>query len=339
MKTDEIYSRPVVGTTILSLGFVLLLISLGIAVSVGAANLDFLTVWKSILAYDPTRKADQVIVGIRLPRELGAAVVGAAFSVSGAIMQGMTKNPLADPGLLGLNAGASFALACAFAFGTDINYVTIMMISFIGAGIGAAMVFGLGSLSRGGLSPLKIILAGAAVSALLTSLADGIALYYKLSQDVAYWTAGGVSGVNWLQLKMVVGVVLAGIVLAMIFSKSLTILSFGEEIAKGLGQRVLLTKTILMIIVLVLAGAAVSIVGSIAFIGLMIPHIVRLLVGTDYRWIIPCSAIFGSIFMVLADTLARMINPPFETPVSAVVSVIGVSFFIYLARRGGRKAS
>lgn len=337
VQNDKIHSRPVVGASILTVGFILLVFSMIIAISVGAANIEFFSVWRSILDYDPSRDADRIIMSLRLPRELGAAIVGAAFAVSGAIMQGITRNPLADPGLLGLNAGASLALACVFAFQTDATYLTIMLVSFVGAGIGAGMVFGLGSLSRGGMTPFRIILAGSAVSLFLISLGEGIALYFKLSQDLAFWTAGGVSGTNWTQLKLITPVVLVGVLIAVMFSKRLTILSFGDEIAKGLGTRIFFTKTILMIIVLILAGAAVSLVGSIAFVGLIIPHIVRFLVGTDYRWIIPCSAMFGSIFMVLADTMARMVNPPYETPMGAVVSIIGVPFFLYLARRGGRK--
>ncbi|MDN4072072.1 FecCD family ABC transporter permease [Fictibacillus terranigra] len=339
IKDHKVYARPAAGTAFLLIGFALLLLSIGLAVSVGAAKINFVTVWNAILDYDPGREADRIIVSLRLPRELGAAAVGAAFAVSGAIMQGMTRNPLADPGLLGLNAGASLALACVFAFHTGANYFTVMIISFIGAGIGAGLVFGIGSMSRGGLTPIRITLAGAAVSALLSSLGEGIALYFKLSQDLAFWTAGGVSGTNWSQLKIIVPVVVLGIAVAVVFSRQLTILSFGEEVAKGLGQRTLVTKVVLMAAVLILAGAAVSLVGAIAFVGLMVPHIVRFLVGTDYRWIIPCSAVFGSVLMVFADTLGRTVNPPFETPVGAIVAMIGVPFFLYLARRGGRKRS
>ncbi|CAH0343872.1 iron ABC transporter permease [Bacillus sp. CECT 9360] len=337
LQKNDIYSRPAIGTAILAIGIILLIGSIVLSISVGAANIDFVTVWRSIFTYDSAREADQIIVSIRLPRELGAAIVGAAFAVSGAIMQGMTRNPLAEPGLLGLNAGASLALAVVFAFYSGASFISLMFISFIGAGIGAVMVFGLGSLSRAGMSPLRITLAGAAVSSLLLALGEGIALYFNLSQDLAFWTAGGVSGTSWLQLKIVFPVVAVGILAAIMLSKGLTILSFGEEVAKGLGQRTLLTKAVLMIVVLILAGAAVSLVGPIAFVGLMVPHIVRFLVGTDYRWIIPCSAIFGSILMVLADTVARTVNAPFETPLGAIVSLVGFPFFLYLARKRGRK--
>jgi len=337
-RTDEkkVRSRAAVGVAALLAGTVLLAVSLALAVSFGAADYDLRSVWRSIFGYDPARQADQVIVGIRLPRELGAALVGAAFSVSGAIMQGMTRNPLADPGLLGLNAGAGFALACVFAFVPGATYLTAMVGAFAGAGLGAAMVFGLGSLTRGGMSPVRITLAGAAVSALLTALGEGIALMHKLSQSLTFWTAGGVSGTNWLQLQLIAPVVLGGVLVAVLMSRSVTILSFGEEVATGLGQRTFLTKTVLMLVVLLLAGTAVSVVGMIAFVGLMIPHIVRFIVGTDYRWIIPCCAVFGGAFMVLADTAARLVNAPFETPVGGLIALLGVPFFLYLARKKGR---
>jgi iron complex transport system permease protein len=124
---------------------------------------------------------------------------------------------------------------------------------------------------------------------------------------------------------------------AILLSKKLTILSFGDDIAKGLGQRTVLVKVALMLIVLILAGISVSLVGALAFVGLMVPHIVRFLVGTDYRWVIPCSAVFGSILLVLSDTVARMVNAPFETPIGAIVAIVGVPFFLYLARREGKR--
>lgn len=336
LETTEVYSKPLSGAIILIGGIILLALGMIVAVSIGAANIDFSTVWRAVFQYDANREADQIIIGLRMPREIGAALVGAGLAVSGAIMQGMTRNALADPGLLGLNAGAGLALALVFVFIPGAHYMTIMLACFIGAGVGAALVFGLGSLKKGGLTPIRIILAGAAVSALLVAIGEGIALYFKLNQDIAFWSVGGVAGTNWEQIKLAGPVILIAIVLAISYSKTLTILSFGEEMAKGLGIKTGYVKIILMIIVLCLAGTAVAIVGNIAFVGLLVPHIVRFLVGTDYKWIIPCSAVFGSLFMVVADTFARMISAPYETPVGAVVSVIGVPFFLYLARKGGR---
>jgi iron complex transport system permease protein len=338
-QTDEkqIVSRPVIGLSVIILGLFVLVICLVFAISVGAANIDFATVWNSIFHYNENGKTDQVIVGIRLPRELGVVLVGAALAVSGAIMQGITRNPLAEPGLLGINAGAGFALACLLAFQAHSSYVMTMFATFLGAGLGAGMVFGISSIKRGGLSPLRVILAGAAVMYLLTALADGVALVFQLTQDLSIWKIGSTSGTNWMQLRLAVPVVIIGILIAIVFSKKLTILSFGEDIAKGLGERTTLIKVVLMAVVLVLAGISVSLVGALAFVGLMVPHMVRFLVGTDYRWIIPCSAVFGSILLVLSDTAARMINAPFETPIGAIVAIVGIPFFLYLARREGRR--
>ncbi|GER66641.1 ferrichrome ABC transporter permease [Weizmannia acidilactici] len=327
--------RPA-GMAVLAAGMVLLVASIAAAISAGAADIQFSAVWRAVFHYEPAREADRIIMSLRLPRELGAAVVGATLAVSGAIMQGMTRNPLADPGLLGLNAGASLGLACLFAFFPHASFGAKMLFSFIGAAAGAGIVFGLGSLKKGGLTPLRLTLAGAAVSALLTSLGEGIALYFKLSQDLAFWSAGGVSGTTWPQLELVLPVTAAGLFLAVLMGKGLTVLSFGEETAKGLGQRTFAVKTVLLLIVLILAGTAVSLAGQVAFAGLMVPHLARSLVGADYRWILPCSAVFGAVLLVLADTAARTINAPYETPVGAVVSLVGVPFFLYLARRGGK---
>lgn len=328
--------KPARGLIVLISCTVALILSLIAAISLGAAHIEWTTVWKAVFQYDQTVEAERIIRELRLPRELGAALVGAAFAVSGAIMQGMTRNPLADSGLLGLNAGASFAIAFFYAISSNIQYWQVMLASFAGAGLGAFMVFGLGAMSRGGLTPIRITLAGAAVSALLTALSEGIALYFRLSQDIAFWIAGGVSGTTWTQLKIVFPIIVVALFIAIFYSKSLTILSFGEEVAKGLGQNTFVTKTVFTMIVFILAGVAVSIVGPVAFVGLMIPHIVRFFVGTDYRWILPCSALLGSVFMVLADTVARLINAPYETPLGAVVAFIGVPFFLYLARKGGK---
>ncbi|MCP3762432.1 iron ABC transporter permease [Domibacillus sp. A3M-37] len=336
IKEPAITSRPKTGVFVILAGFAGLLFSLALSVSVGAAELTLKTVWEAIFSYNPSREADQIIIGIRLPREVGAALTGAAFATAGAIMQGITRNPLAEPGLLGLNAGASFGLACLLAFFTNTTYIMAILFSFLGASLGASLLFGLASLKKGGFSPLRIVLAGAAISALLTALGEGVAIMFKLSQDLAFWMAGGVSGTSWSQLQVMAPIVGMGLLTAIFFSRSLTLLSFGDEMAKGLGQRTTLIKVILIFAVLVLAGAAVSVAGPIMFVGLMTPHIVRALVGTDYRWIIPGSALAGGILLVLADTTARMINPPFETPVGAVISIIGVPFFLYLIRKRGR---
>ncbi|MHA7136970.1 FecCD family ABC transporter permease [Rossellomorea arthrocnemi] len=306
-----------------------------ISVVYGAAETTVKDVW---LALTPAGDGDKVTIlrEIRFPREVAAIVVGASLAVSGAIMQGMTRNPLADPGLLGLTAGANAALAVALAFSPSISYYGIMIACFIGSAVGALLVFGISSMKRGGFSPFRIVLAGAAVSAFLFAISEGIGLYFKLSKDVSMWTAGGMIGTTWNQLQVIVPFILIGIVVSIFLSRQLTILSLNEEVAVGLGQRTAFVKTILFIVIVLLAGAAVALVGNMVFIGLMIPHIVRAVVGTDYRLIIPISTLFGATFMLLADTLGRTINAPYETPVAAIVAMMGLPFFLFIVHKGGK---
>lgn len=304
----------------------------------GAAEISSKDVWMALTSNQSNEKIT-IIREIRLPRELGAILVGIALGVSGAIMQGMTRNPLADPGLLGLSAGANAALALTMAFIPAANYFGIMAACFIGTGAGSVLVFGIGALKKSGFSPLRIVLAGTAVSTFLFAIAEGIGIYFKISKDVSMWTAGGLIGTNWSQLQIIAPVIFIGLIISIMLSRQLTILSLSEEIAVGLGQRTAYIKTLLFIVIVLLAGAAVALVGNMAFIGLMIPHIVRTFVGTDYRYILPFSAVFGASFMLLADTVGRTINAPYETPVAAVVSIIGLPFFLMIVQKGGHKFS
>lgn len=333
----HVHTRPITASLILIGGVAALVLAIAASVSFGAADIDFATVWEAVFRFNPDLTSHQIIQELRLPRVLGAVMVGACFAVAGAMMQGMTRNPLADSGLLGLNAGASFVLALCFAFFPGLPYLYLILYSFLGAALGAGLVYGIGSLAKGGLTPLRLVLAGAAVSALLVALSEGIAIYFRIGQDLAFWYAGGVAGTKWLHLKIMAPWIVAAIIGAMIISRSITILSLGDEVAASLGQRNTVVKLVGTVIVLVLAGAAVSVVGSVGFVGLIIPHLTRHLVGVDYRWIIPCSVVLGSLLMVLADLAARMVNPPYETPVGALIALIGVPFFLYLARKGGRE--
>ncbi|MDN3427246.1 iron ABC transporter permease [Microbacterium sp. APC 3898] len=317
------------------LSLLLLVLTLVISLIFGAADISLKEVG---LALFSTSSSDGigVIREIRLPREIAAIFVGAALAVSGAMMQGMTRNPLADPGLLGLTAGANAALAFTLAFIPAANYFGIMVACFIGAAAGAALVFGIGAAKKGGFSPFRIVLAGAAISAFLTAIAEGIGLYFNISKNVSQWTAGGLIGTSWGQLQVVVPFIAASLVIALLLSRQLTILSLSEEAAIGLGQKTAQIKAVLFVIITLLAGAAVALAGNMAFIGLMIPHVVRAIVGTDYRFIIPMSAVAGAIFMLLADLIGRTINAPFETPVAAIIAIIGLPFFLIIVRKGGK---
>ncbi|MBC5636216.1 iron ABC transporter permease [Ornithinibacillus sp. BX22] len=301
----------------------------------GAADIDFQSVW---LALTSSNQTDEITIirELRIPRVVAAMFVGASLSVAGAIMQGLTRNPLADPGLLGLTAGANLALAITIASIPSANYFSIMLACFLGAAIGALLVFGIGLMKKGGFSPFRIVLAGAAVTALLTAISDAIGIYFKIAKDVSMWTSGGLIGTTWKQLMVIIPVIMIGIIVAILFSRQLTILSLHENVAVGLGQKTRQIKAVLFVVIILLTGAAVALVGNMVFIGLMIPHMVRAMVGTDYRVIIPFSAIVGATFMMLADLAGRTINAPYETPVAAIVAILGLPFFLIVIHRGGK---
>lgn len=304
----------------------------------GAADTTVKDVWRALTS-NVSDNATSMLREIRFPRAAAAIFVGAALAVSGAIMQGLTRNPLADPGLLGLTAGANAALAITIAFIPSANYFSLTIACFVGAAVGTLMVFGIGSIKKGGFSPLRIVLAGAAVSAFLYAVAEGIGIYFKVSKNVSMWTSGGMIGTSWKQLQIIVPFIIIGILVSLFLSRQLTILSLNEEVAVGLGQKTTQIKTILFIVIILLAGASVALVGNMGFIGLMVPHLVRAIVGTDYRFIIPMSAISGATFMLFADTLGRTINAPYETPIIAIMAVMGLPFFLVIVRKGGRVLS
>jgi iron complex transport system permease protein len=325
-------SHPIVASTLLVVGIIAIIFFTMVSITVGAADISLQTVWNAIFHFNPDSTQHRVVYELRLPRAIVASIVGAALAVSGAIMQGMTRNPLASPGLMGVSAGASFMLIIAFAFFPSIPYHLLIVFSFIGATLGATTVYGTAALARGGLSPVGLALAGAVVSALLGSLGGAINILFELSQDLMFWYAGGIAGSKWIHVQILLPLVIIGLIGSLLISRSITILSLGEEVATGLGQKTVWVKAFGAIIVLVLTGAAVSTAGAVGFIGLVIPHMTRFLIGVDYRWVIPCSAVLGGLLLVLADIGARLINPPFETPVGVLTALIGIPFFLYLAR-------
>lgn len=329
-------SRAWIAWTVILCGSVILLLFIAFSVTQGAEKIPIATFWDALFHFNAENMNHLIIIDLRIPRVIASTLVGAAFAVAGAIMQGTTRNPMADSGLLGLNAGAGFALAVCLAFFPGVGYMQIILFSFLGAALSTLLVNAVASLRRGGATPMRLVLAGSAVSALLTALGQGIALYFEVEQNIMFWTAGGVAGSNWDQLKIITPWIIGALLGAIALSRSLSLLSLGEDVAKGLGLNTRMVNILCSLIVLILAGASVSVVGAVGFVGLIIPHLARYLVGVDYRWIIPTSAILGALLMVLADFGARMLNPPFETPIGALTALIGVPFFLYLARNQRR---
>ena len=316
----------------------LLILAFVFSITKGAAYIPLKTVWNAVFHFESGETRHLVVRDLRLPRVIASALVGAALAVAGAVIQGVTRNPLADSGLMGLNAGAGFALSLCFAFFPELSYRQIIMFSFLGAGTGAALVNGIAFakapfLRSGGATPMRLVLAGAAVSALLAALSQGIALYCNVAQSIMFWTVGGVASSNWEQIRIMLPWILGALIGAVVLSPAISLLSLGEDTAKGLGLNTVAVHILCSLIVLVLAGVSVSVVGAVSFVGLIIPHIARFLAGVDYRRLIPFSAVLGALLLVLVDLGARTLNPPFETPVGAIIALIGVPFFLYLARR------
>lgn len=323
----------------LFVSLIMFMVMFALAVMLGAKSVSLADIWSAISNPNATGDDISVIRELRLPREVGGILVGSALAVAGAIMQGLTRNPLADPGLLGLTSGANAALAATFAFMPAVGYFGTMVACFIGAAVGVMLVFGIAALRRQNMSPLRMVLAGSAVSALLAAVADGISLKYKISKNVSMWTSGGLIGTTWGQIEAIAPVIALSLIAAILLSRQLTILSLNEGTAVGLGLKTTRVKIVLYVLITLLAGAAVALVGNLAFIGLMIPHLVRVVAGTDYRTILPLSAVVGGTFMLFADTLSRMINAPFEVSVAAIVSILGLPFFLFIVRKGVRSLS
>lgn len=325
-------NRLVISTFIIIIGLIILFFGIGLSVSLGAKNIDLNSVFNSLLSSSDDINSN-IIHDIRLPRAIAAALVGAFLAVSGAIMQGITRNPIADPSIMGITQGATFTIAIAFAMKSNIGSSGLMFTAFIGASLSGIIVFLLSSRSIKGVSPIKLVLAGTALGTLLISLATAIAMYTNLSQQLSFWIAGGFVTAKWQGVKLLASVGFFGVIAAIIISPKITILSLGEEIAIGLGQKTNIIRFLGIIIVILLSGCSVSVAGNISFLGLIVPQIVRSLVGPDYRFIIPCSLVLGADLLVYSDILARMINQPYETPIGALTALLGVPFFIYIVRK------
>ena len=274
-----------------------------------------------------------VVIDLRLPRMVAAILVGAAMAQAGAMMQGITRNVIADPGLLGINAGAGLSLILGYAIFGSLHYSQILVICLLGSCLAAGLVFGLSYQVQKGYNQLRLILSGAMVASLFSAIGQAITIYFDLSTAVIGWQAGGLVQVNWKMLTIIGPLIIVGLILAQLFSHQLTILSLNETVAKNLGQRTALMTMVLLGIVLLLSAAAVALVGSLSFVGLIIPHFIRMFTGKNYKMLLPLTAFAGASFLIWVDLVCRSINPPAETPISAVISIIGLPCFLWLIRK------
>jgi iron complex transport system permease protein len=323
----------------LSLLALLVLITI-IAIGSGSSQIAYGDVARILLhglgvPLDSSIPASQITIvhQVRLPRILTGMLVGAALAVAGAVMQGIFRNPLADPGILGVSAGGSFGAVLAFVTGLALTGLWVVpLFAFAGAMIASVIVYLL-SLERGRTNIMSLLLAGIALNAFLSALISLMVLMaedYTETLSILQWLVGGLSGRGWRHFYVIVLPISLSILLIYRYSRDLNLFLLGEETAQGLGTNVPRTRFILLALTSLIAGVAVSMVGPIGFVGLVVPHVLRLVIGPDYRVLLPASALGGAVFLTLADTFARLVIASQEIPVGVITGVIGGPFFLYL---------
>ncbi|MDC4240026.1 FecCD family ABC transporter permease [Clostridium tertium] len=309
-----------------------------LSVRMGTKSIPKEVVFDAIFNFDESNVDHIIIRNNRLPRSTAVLVVGGFLAIAGSIMQGITRNYLASPSLMGVNDGSAFLITIAMVFYPGLSNGSLILVSIIGSVIGAVLVLGIGSSIKNGLSPVRLAIIGTIVGSFLSSLGSAIAMYFQVSQSISSWYNTKVHTVNSDLLKIIIPIGVIGIIVAIIIAKDITISSLGEDIAISLGQRTNIVKYLSMGAVVLLTATSVALVGKIAFVGLVIPNITRMIVGHDYKYIIPYSLIGGAFFLGLCDLLSRYIAFPFETPIGTVTAIIGVPFFLYMIKtKGGSK--
>lgn len=277
---------------------------------------------------------EQAAVEKRVPRTLLAMVVGAALGVSGAVMQGVTRNPLADPWILGVTPGASLAVVSGIAFFGLASPASYLWVAIAGAGLAAVFVYSVGSLGRGGATPLKLALAGAASSAAFTSLISAILLpRIDVMNQFRFWQIGGVGGASYAKIVQVLPFLVVGFLVCLACARGMNSMALGDDVAAGLGERVAVTRAVAGLGAVVLCGAATAIAGPIAFVGLVVPHLCRLVYGLDHRWLLPMSMVVGAALLTTADVVGRIVARPAEVDVGIITAFIGAPVFIWIVRR------
>lgn len=321
----------------LASSLLLLIVAIICSVIYGVTDIPLSSIWDSFLHYDPLSQQHLIIQTVRVPRALIAAAAGASLAIAGALMQVITRNPIASPSLFGVNSGAAFMVVIASGWLGISGMQSLTLFALLGAAISGSIVFYLGSIGKDGMTPIKITLAGSSIAAFFHSMTQGYMLTNgKMFDQILVWLVGSVAGRDMNALINVLPYLLVGFVIALSLSRHLNVLLMGDDVAQTLGQRTVVIKTLASIAVILLAGGSVAMAGPIAFVGIIIPHIVRFLIGNDYRWLIPYSALLGGILLVVADIGSRYIAMPKEIPVGVMTAILGVPFFVYIARKGKR---
>jgi iron complex transport system permease protein len=338
IKTPKLILESNKSKLLLLIGLLFLLIAFFFAsLLLGYIKTDFYDLVNTYTNYTDSIE-NIVIKNSRMPRALIALFIGASLSVSGLLMQTLTKNPMASPGLLGVNSGAAFFMVFAYSFMPNLTHNYLMISSFVGAALAVLFVYALAGGIKGTIQTFDLTLAGAAISAIFLSFTQMV-LYkdQKTMEEILFWLTGSVEGRSMDSLVKLIPIMLIGWIICFLLAKRLNLFSLGEEIAKGLGLNTELLKLQIILLVVVLAGASVAVAGPIALVGLIIPHFTRFLVGAEFKWAIPYSIVLGAIFLLSADVASRFIIYPKEIPVGAVTAILGTPFFIYIARKAENK--
>ena len=327
--------RTAAGTLVLA---AVLALAIALSLMMGANPLPWSAVWASLTGAG-TPDTDFVVQGLRVPRTIAGLVAGAALGVAGALMQSFSRNPLADPGILGVNAGAAFAVALTVAvFGIQNSFLLVWP-AFLGALVVTVAVAAVGSVGRGRADPIRLVLAGVAVGAVLSGVTSGMMLSDPDTFDTMRgWNAGSLLGRGLEVIVPVVPFVVVGLLVAFALGRPLNALALGDDLARAQGTRVWAVRVASIASVTVLAGAATALVGPLSFVGLMVPHVVRWIVGPDQRLILPLSTLAAPIVVLLADVLGRVIIAPAEVPAGIVTAFVGAPVLIALARRRRARA-
>lgn len=310
----------------------LLVVGLVLAVRLGSVHIAFSDIFNSIFNYSETLEL-MLVRDVRIPRALSVLMTGGILGVTGAMIQGVTRNPIAEPSILGVSQGATLVIAIFYAAGIGITTKNVMIASFIGALITGLIVLGFISKKANNNSIAKILLAGTAMSTFFVSLTTVIGLLTNQSQMIGFWVSGGFRNATWADFKLVFIVGIIGLIITMILSPKINILNLGDDVAIGLGESPEKIRFITLIVMIPMIAAAVAVGKNIAFVGLIIPQVVRKILGEDYRKNIPCSFLLGAVLLTYADIAARMLFNPYETPIGVFIAIIGIPFFISVARK------
>ncbi|WP_406143276.1 FecCD family ABC transporter permease [Streptomyces sp. NBC_01012] len=318
---------------------VVLVAGAALSLAVGARALSPGEVWHGLFAgHDSDRRLTEIrliVQTVRVPRTVLAIVAGIALGIGGALIQGYTRNPIADTGLLGVNAGASFAVVTVIAVLGFSDPFQSVWFAFIGAAVAGVVVFGLSSIGRGAGNPLTLALAGQGVTVFLAAMTTAVALSDQKSLNaLRFWNAGSVAGVGFDVIWPVTAFIAVGVVLALTTLPTLNLLNLGDDVARGLGVNIALSRTVGIVAITLLAGAATAACGPIAFLGLMVAHIARYLTGPDYRWLVPYAGLLGACVLLVCDIVGRVVVRPGELSVGVVVALLGAPFFAALVWRG-----